>query len=387
MDVTLRLSPPSELSDSPPNEKMAPGTSDSTGTDNGLLSRKRLHRKGRKSRQRTVQGVTDEARIVLEQFLERSLSTNDTSPLKRGFLANGGFLPAPPVPYSGTSQDIPPHGETLYSDRSSGGSHVMRPINERNIPYADDDSLEDMVDGNSHPIGGRTSGTRTSGTQEDDDDDYTSHSPVSNTTSVYSGVSQSSSFHKKKNYIRPVPPEEVDAALRRHDEGKTSTKRKSLRRRRPTKENSTTSSTASENSDVSDSNESGRKKKTLFKRAAERVRQSFRMLSEREKTFDQQQLAASARKKGRPSSFQSNTFSYDISPMGVASDNGSAVTSLNSSGGKVSRSSSKTSRKMHLIHRNEKENKSIIDNLLKSIKKKNKKKSVKSDSNGKKISY
>ena len=365
MDVALCITPVSMTPESPTLDASPQSGSAEAGTGadgNGRVLRKR--KKASRNRQRTIEGVTHEARIVLEQFLQSSLSkrSNDASPAKRGLILSGGGVTAAGIePHAGVCLDehttVPYTGQNTvvqygggHSDHSSSGSQGMKPTTGRNMNMSGDDSLEGIMDGETHP----------------EDDDYTSHSPVSNTTSV---GSRSSSFHKKSHYIRPVHPEEMDTALETYTRGQS-------QRRRPTRENST-NSTASDQSEGSVDSRGRRKKKTLYKRAAERLRQSFRMLSERERTSDQQHLAASARKKGRPSSLhgktaivQSRVNGFDNSPMG------SGGYSIRSSGrGKASRFRSKASKKKYLIKQPEKENKGLLENIMKTFQSKCKKQS------------
>ena len=267
-------------------------------------SRKRQHKK-QKRRQKTVQGVTNEARIVLEQFLTRSLSQNDTSPIK-----HREFLSSDKTPICSTTGLI------------TGIPASMQPIIEQGTPQQ--------------------------GSSLDINDDASSYSPVSKTTSVYSGSSRSSSFHNRNHKIRPVAPEVLEEVLQAHarnqllSNGENAPHRRSLRR----KHKSTTSScTASEESDTNVSDNEPRRKKTIFKRATERVQQSFRRIKEREKTSEQSKLAASARKLGRPNSQVSQTASIvtsrdDYSPVGVASvsDNGSLFSKGSHTSGKKRKS-------------------------------------------------
>ncbi len=208
-------------------------------------------------RKQTVTGVTQEARIVLEQLLRRSFSQNDASP--RGTLQHE---------YQGITemtiideQPVPPRS----------------PLN-RNTSYqaATADSAAD-----------RSAGTPLGPPPKSDsfdymynDDDLTSHSPMSKTNSIISGSSRSSSF-RQRFVVKPLPNEDVEAAL----QGKAKKKAKVKRRVR---RDSTSSSSSSSDYDTFDSRKGARRKKSFFKKARERLRQSFRIKKERGPDFDDQ---------------------------------------------------------------------------------------------------
>ncbi len=202
-------------------------------------------------RKHTVSGVTEEARAVLEQLLRRSYSQNDASP--RNTLQGE---------YVGISE------MTVIEEQPSQPAGVDASVpGPPRSPVKRNKSYEASVAGPSGPPPKSDSFDFTC-----DDDDLTSHSPVSKCNSIVSGSSRASSF-RNRYAVRPLPTEDVEAALQGNQ---TKTKL----RRRPRK-NSTGSSSSGSDYDIFDTKSGVRRKKSFFKRASERLRQSFRIKKER----------------------------------------------------------------------------------------------------------
>lgn len=208
-------------------------------------------------RKHTVSGVTEEARAVLEQLLRRSYSQNDASP--RSTLQNE---------YVGISEmtviEEQPNQPTKEQDYSRRPPRSPRSPLNRNKSY-------------SAAVGGPPLKSD-SFDFTCDDDDLTSHSPVSKTNSIISGSSRSSSF-KHRFAVRPLHTEDVEAAL----QGKH--RKKTKLRRRPHRDSTGSSSSASD-SDAFDPKSGARRKKSFLKRASERLRQSFRIKRDHSRDFD-----------------------------------------------------------------------------------------------------
>ncbi len=230
-------------------------SSDATHSRHASLSPRRLRPKNI-PRKQTVTGVTQEARIVLEQLLRRSFSQNDASPrstLQREYQGITEMTiideqPAPPR--------SPLNRNTSYQ-AATADSTVDRSAETPSGPPPKSDSFDYMYN----------------------DDDLTSHSPMSKTNSIISGSSRSSSF-RQRFVVKPLPTEDVEAAL----QGKTKKKAKVKRRVR----RDSRSSSSSSDYDTFDSRNGARRKKSFFKKARERLRQSFRIKKERGPDFDDQ---------------------------------------------------------------------------------------------------
>ena len=218
-------------------------------------------------RKHTVSGVTEEARAVLEQLLRRSFSQNDASP--RNALQNE---------YIGISEmtvieEQPRQPTTKNTDE-------VKPLRSPRSPMTRNKSYQAAT---GHLVSGSTSGLPPKSDSFDfmgyDDDDLTSHSPVSKTNSIISGSSRSSSFKHRYHVVRPLPTEDVEAAL------KGTLKKKTKVKRRPRKD-STGSTSSGSDFGAFDTNSGVRRKKSFFKRASEQLRQSFRIKKERHKDLD-----------------------------------------------------------------------------------------------------
>ncbi len=202
----------------------------------------KVDNRSRFTRKKTVLGVTEDARRVLDQFLRRSLSQNDASPLRQHYenLMEMETIEEKPV----LTTTPPVHRDESYNQEKP----VLRttPPVHRNESY---NQAEDVLD---------------------DDDDATSHSPVSKSNSLYSTSSHSS---KHKTQVKPMTEKDVEDALNRSEK-----KKKQLKKR--ARKGSVSSSTSSDLDDRERRKEA-RRKKSFFKRATERLRQSFRKLQDR----------------------------------------------------------------------------------------------------------
>ena len=226
------------------------------------LSPRRLRPKNVR-RKHTVSGVTEEARAVLEQLLRRSYSQNDASPrstLQSEYMGISEMTvieELPKQPTNNATEEKPPRSprSPMIRNKSYQAATGHLASGSTSGPPQKADSFDFMCD---------------------DDDDLTSHSPVSKTNSIVSRSSRSSSF-RHRYAVRPLPTEDVQAAL------KGNLKKKAKVKRRPRKDS--TGSTSS-GSDYGAFDDGVRRKKSFFKRASERLRQSFRIKKERHKDLD-----------------------------------------------------------------------------------------------------
>ena len=239
-----------------------PVTSRGLVSSHDSLSPRRLRPKTIR-RKHTVSGVTEEARAVLEQLLRRSYSQNDASP--RSTLQSE---------YMGISE------MTVIEElpkQPTNNATEEKPLKSPRSPMIRNKSYQAAT---GHLASGSTSGPPQKSDSFDfmcdDDDDLTSHSPVSKTNSIVSGSSRSSSF-RNRYVVRPLPTQDVEAAL------KGNLKKKTKVKRRPRKDS--TGSTSS-GSDYGAFDDGVRRKNSFFKRASERLRQSFRIKKERHKDLD-----------------------------------------------------------------------------------------------------
>ena len=227
------------------------------------LSPRRLRPKNVR-RKHTVSGVTEEARAVLEQLLRRSYSQNDASPIGTlqseymGISEMTVIEELPKQPTNNVTEEKPPRSprSPMVRNKSyqAATGHLVSG-RSTSVPPQKSDSFDFMCD---------------------DDDDLTSHSPVSKTNSIVSGSSRSSSF-RNKYAVRPLPTQDVEAAL------KGNLKKKTKVKRRPRKDSTGSDSSGS---DYGAFDDGVRRKKSFFKRASERLRQSFRIKKERHKDLD-----------------------------------------------------------------------------------------------------
>ena len=216
---------PIKCSSSSSGTSATSATGVTSGTDSSLLTP--TTRRQRYKRKPTVTGVTVEARHVLDEFLRRSLSQNDTSPIQPKELHH---LPSSETP-SPVKQGVPESTDELDGIPEHPTSTYEESLE---IKAASDDYILD--------------------------DDQTTYSPTSD-------CSRSSSFKNRIN-VRPLTEQDVTDALAK----KVTKKTKKPRARK--------SSASSSESDGDHSSQS-RRKKSAFRKTAERLRESFRRINKK----------------------------------------------------------------------------------------------------------
>ena len=260
--TTLRSSTPNGTAG-----RRAPGLRPSSVPERGHQGQQYLspgrpaQRQQRAGRNKTISDVTAEARKVLEQLILR----NDPDALQ-GLAALAAGSAAGPFP----------EGTVI---RTSRGNH---PGVATSTPVPVDvdciDGGNDEPDGKARPGGvgeGRHLAPSSLPIRDSvamPEDDATSHSPVSGPNSTYSFSSRSSSHRNRIHLMTQITDE---AQLKKAAAQQRNRKKKKRKTRRLARQNSTSSSSSSEY-EIVDGQLRLRSKKSLFKRAKERLRQSFR---------------------------------------------------------------------------------------------------------------
>lgn len=230
-------------------------------------SPRRLH--DRMGRHKTISGVTEEARKVLEQFLTKSLSQDSEQFDMHDLLQLPQRNSKPPGQVA--------RGSSLPENRTGEDFIDGPPCHQMSAPDGLPSAHQAAAAGYQPPA------YRDSVAMPDDD--ATSHSPMSCPNSLYSFSSRSSSHRNRIQIDKSIKDEKELMRAAEQEQRKRKCKKKRARNRWLDRRNSAGSSSSSEY-EIINGQLQLRRKKSLFKRAKERIRASFRRSKKENTGFD-----------------------------------------------------------------------------------------------------